>query len=58
MTVDKFQQNFTADYKAAKSYVWIFGNGTSWQSDKYGPVVPNFPQYLNAARNARKACTK
>lgn len=55
MTVDKFQQNIAAEYKAATSYVWIFGNGTAWQSDKYGPVVSNFPQYVNAARHA---CTK
>lgn len=55
MTVDRFQPNISAEYKAATSYVWIFGMGTAWQSDKYGPVVPNFFQYVNAARSA---CTR
>ncbi len=55
MSVDRFQPNIAASSKATTSYVWIFGMGTAWKSDKYGPVVPNFPQYVNAAGNA---CTK
>ena len=55
MSVDQFQQNLATDYAETDSYVWIFGMGTAWQSDKYGPVVPNFPQYTTVVQNA---CTR
>lgn len=52
MTVDQFQQSLDTDYTVTDTYVWIFGMGTAWQSDQYGPVVSNFPQYLNVVRHA------
>lgn len=55
MSVDQFQRNLAMDYLETNSYVWIFGMGTAWKPDKYGPVVPNFVQYANVARNA---CTE
>lgn len=55
MSVSQFQQNLTTDYAETDSYVWIFGMGTAWQSDKYGPVVSNFPAYTNVVQNA---CSK
>ena len=55
MSVDQFQQNLATDYTETGTYVWIFGMGTAWQPDKYGPVVSNFPEYTNVVWNA---CTK
>ncbi|HLI16744.1 MAG TPA: hypothetical protein VKV22_00555 [Rhodanobacteraceae bacterium] len=52
MSVSQFQQNLATDYKVARSYVWIFGMGTAWQPDKYGPVAPDFLQYTNVVKNA------
>lgn len=55
MSVNQFQQNLATDYRETNSYVWIFGMGTAWQPDKYGPVVPNFLQYV---RVVKSACTR
>jgi hypothetical protein len=52
MSVDQFQQNLATDYTVTNSYVWIFGMGTAWQSDKYGSVVSNFPEYTSVVQNA------
>lgn len=52
MSVSQFQQNLATDYAEADSYVWIFGMGNAWQTDKYGSVVPNFYQYTNVVKSA------
>ncbi len=52
MSVAQFQQNLAAAYMETDSYVWIFGMGTAWQPDKYGPVVSNFPEYANVVQYA------
>lgn len=52
MSADQFQQNLATDYMETSSYVWIFGMGTAWQPDRYGPVVSNFPEYVNVVKFA------
>lgn len=52
MSVSQFQQNLATDYAVTDSYVWIFGMGSAWKSDKNGPVVPNFIEYTNVVKNA------
>lgn len=55
MSVAQFQSNLATDYQVTDSYVWIFGMGTAWKTDKNGPVVPNFLEYANVATSA---CTE
>ena len=55
MSVDQFQKNLSTDYAETNSYVWIYGMGTAWQPDEYGPVVSNFSEYTNVVKHA---CTR
>jgi hypothetical protein len=59
-TPEQFARHLQSAFGEAKSYVWIYGYGSAWQTGgPYGaaPVTADFPEYVAAIHAMRATCT-